>query len=86
MDTPNTPQISDTDRKINAAIRRILDHTGETAQALGRRLDIPAASWARKISNRPGYHQRWTADEVARIARAIGVTPNDLYSGAPNLW
>lgn len=73
------------DARINRAIRIALDHRGDTLAAFGRRLDIPASTWARKTSDRPGMHQAWKAEEVARVAAALGLTPNDLFSGQPML-
>jgi len=83
-DTPDGGEPT-VDERINRALRAAVEHRGDTLSAFGRRLDIPASTWARKISDRPSYHQSYRADEVERIAHALGLTPNDLYSGNPIL-
>lgn len=81
-----TPAADETvDARINRAIRRAIDHRGESLASFGRRMDLPHSTWRRKLSDDPRIHQRYTAEEVARIAAALGLTPNDLYSGQPML-
>lgn len=81
--TDGTRRDLTTDERIVKAMRLALDRRGETVAELGRRLMMPGSTWARKVSMRPGYHQRLTAEDVERIARALGLTLDDLYSGMP---
>lgn len=74
-----------TDQRINVAIRAAAPKRGITVTELHRHLGIPYSSWQRKISDRPGYHQKYSADEVVRIAAALGLTANDLVYGSPVL-
>lgn len=71
-----------TDQRINAAIRQAVEQQGTTRTELGRRLGYPHSSWARKMADGP-MHQRYSVDEVVRIAAALGLTVNDLVYGRP---
>jgi hypothetical protein len=77
--------ISDTDLNINIAVRAAAAHRGLTMAELGRELMYPNASWFRKISDDPDVHQRYTADDLVRIARGLGLSTDDLVSGNPIL-
>lgn len=68
---------SATDRTITRTIKATLVAVDMAPEAFWGRLGISRTTWYNKANGESG----WTADEVARAARILGVSVADLYAG-----
>ena len=71
------------DQRINRSIRIAVDLKGTTLAELGRQLMYPNTTWVRKTSDQPEKHQRYTAEDLVRIAKALGLSTDEVVSGNP---
>lgn len=78
--TSETPGgVEPPDLLISSAVKQLMAVQDRGVPDVSYNAGIPISTLYRKLNG----NQAWKASDIVRVARYLGVTPNDLFSGRP---